>query len=147
MSHSSLTDGLGGRMDGVRHVLTLRIYYEDTDFSGFVYHASYLRFMERARTEILRAIEFDHGRLWAEKREGFVVRSMAIDWIRPALMDDVIAVSTTAQDVKAASLVLRQVVTRGDETLVTALCKVAYLRDGRPTRMPERMRQQMMRTE
>ncbi|WP_020180678.1 tol-pal system-associated acyl-CoA thioesterase [Methylopila sp. M107] len=144
---ASVLDGLGGRMDGVRHVLTLRIYYEDTDFSGFVYHASYLRFMERARTEILRAIDFDHGRLWDEKREGFVVRRMEIDWLRPALMDDVIAVSTTAEDVKAATLVLRQVVTRGEEVLVSALCKVAYLRDGRPARMPERMREQMRRTE
>lgn len=134
-------------MDGVRHVLTLRIYYEDTDFSGFVYHASYLRFMERARTEILRAIDFDHGRLWAEKREGFVVRSMAIDYMRPAVMDDIIAVTTSAEDVKAASLVLRQTVTRGEDVLVTALCTCAYLREGRPVRMPARMREQMMRTE
>lgn len=140
-------DGIGGRMDGVRHVLTIRIYYEDTDFSGFVYHASYLRFMERARTEILRAIDFDHSRLYEQAREGFVVRHMTIDYRRPAVMDDVIAVTTSAQEVKAASLVLRQIVTRGDEVLVSALCKVAYLRDGRPARMPERMRQQMMRTE
>lgn len=144
---ASLIDGLGGRMDGVRHVLTLRIYYEDTDFSGFVYHASYLRFMERARTEILRAIDFDHGRLWNENREGFVVRRMTIDYLRPAVMDDVLAVTTTAEDVKAASLVLRQTVTRGEEVLVTALCACAYLRAGRPARMPARMRQQMLRTE
>lgn len=144
---ADVTDGLGGRMDGVRHILTLRVYYEDTDFSGFVYHASYLRFMERARTEILRAIDFDHRKLWDEKREGFVVRRMTIDYLRPAMMDDVIAVTTSAEDVKAASLVLRQVVTRGEEVLVTATAQCAYLRDGRPARMPERMRQQMMRTE
>ncbi len=144
---ASLTDGLGGRMEGVRHVLTLRIYYEDTDFSGFVYHASYLRFLERGRTEILRAIDFDHRRLWEERREGFVVRRMTIDYLRPAVMDDVIAVTTAAEDVRAASLVLRQTVTRGDDVLVTAAAQCAYLRDGRPGRMPERMRQQMMRTE
>ena len=142
-----LSDGVGGRMEGVRHVLTLRIYYEDTDFSGFVYHASYLRFMERARTEILRAIDFDHRRLWDEKREGFVVRRMTIDYLRPAGMDDVIAVTTSAEDVRAASLVLRQVVTRGDDVLVSATCQCAYLRDSRPARMPERMRREMLRTE
>ncbi|QZO02300.1 tol-pal system-associated acyl-CoA thioesterase [Chenggangzhangella methanolivorans] len=134
-------------MEGVRHILTLRVYYEDTDFSGFVYHASYLRFMERARTEILRAIEFDHRRLWDEKREGFVVRRMTIDYLRPAMMDDVIAVTTTAEDVKAASLVLRQTVTRDDDVLVAATAQCAYLRDGRPARMPDRMRREMMRTE
>jgi acyl-CoA thioester hydrolase len=134
-------------MEGVRHVLTIRIYYEDTDFSGFVYHASYLRFMERARTEILRAIDFDHRRLWDEKREGFVVRKMTIDYQRPAQMDDVIAVTTSAEDVRAASLVLRQTVTRGGEVLVAATCQCAYLRAGRPARMPDRMRREMMRTE
>jgi acyl-CoA thioester hydrolase len=144
---ANVTDGLGGRMEGVRHVLTIRIYYEDTDFSGFVYHASYLRFLERARTEILRAIDFDHRRLWDEKREGFVVRRMTIDYLKPAQMDDVIAVTTQAEDVKAASLVLRQVVTRGGETLVTATAQCAYLRAGRPARMPERMRREMLRTE
>ena len=144
---ADVTDGLGGRMDGVRHVLTLRIYYEDTDFSGFVYHASYLRFLERARTEILRAIDFDHRRLWDEKREVFVVRRMTIDYLRPALMDDVIAVTTSAEEVKAASLVLRQIVTRGEEVLVAATAQCAYLRDGCPARMPARMREQMMRTE
>jgi len=144
---ADVTDGLGGRMEGVRHILTLRVYYEDTDFSGFVYHASYLRFLERARTEILRAIDFDHRKLWDEKREGFVVRRMTIDYLRPALMDDVIAVTTEATEVKAASLVLRQVVTRGDDVLVEASAQCAYLRAGRPARMPARMREQMMRTE
>lgn len=134
-------------MEGVRHVLTLRIYYEDTDFSGAVYHASYLRFMERARTEILRAIDFDHRRLYEEQGEGFVVRRMAIDYLRPARMDDVIAITTSAEDVKAASLALRQVVTRDREVLATALCTCAYLRHGRPARMPARMRAQMMRAE
>lgn len=134
-------------MDGVRHVLPIRIYYEDTDFSGFVYHASYLRFLERARTEILRSIDFDHRRLWDEKREGFVVRRMTIDYLRPAQMDDVIEVTTSAEDVKAASLVLRQIVSRDGVTLVTATAQCAYLRAGRPARMPERMRLEMMRKE
>ncbi|HEY0291465.1 MAG TPA: tol-pal system-associated acyl-CoA thioesterase [Hansschlegelia sp.] len=141
------TDGLGGRMEGVRHVLTLRIYYEDTDFSGVVYHGSYLRFLDRGRTEILRAIDFDHHELYQARREGFVVRRMTIDYIRPAVMDDIVTVTTAAEDVKAASLVLRQTVTRGGETLVAAAVQCAYLRDGRPARMPARMREQMLRTE
>lgn len=145
MAAESTADGLGGRMDGTRHILTLRIYYEDTDFSGAVYHASYLRFLERARTEILRGIGFDHRLLWEQMQEGFVVRRLTIDYLKPARMDDVIAVTTSAEDVKAASLVLRQIVTRGDETLVTALAQCAYLKGGRPTRMPERMRADMKR--
>ncbi|MGA0533404.1 tol-pal system-associated acyl-CoA thioesterase [Hansschlegelia sp. KR7-227] len=144
---ASLTDGLGGRMEGVRHVLTLRIYYEDTDFSGVVYHASYLRFMERGRTEILRAIDFDHRRLAETVAEGFVVRSLTIDYLRPARMDDVIAVTTWAESVKAASLTLVQTVTRDGETLASARVLCAYLREGRPARMPARMREQMLRTE
>jgi acyl-CoA thioester hydrolase len=144
---ANLEDGLGGRLEGVRHVLTIRIYYEDTDFSGYVYHANYLRFLERGRTEILRAIDFDHRRLYETKREGFVVRRMTIDYLRPAQMDDVIAVTTWAKDVRAASLTLAQTVTRSDEVLVTADAVCAYLRDGKPTRMPERMRREMMRTE
>lgn len=147
MAAESITDGLGGRMVGTRHVLTLRIYYEDTDFSGAVYHASYLRFLERARTEILRGIGFDHRLLWEQMQEGFVVRRLTIDYLKPARMDDVIAVTTSAEDVKAASLVLRQIVTRGDETLVTGLAQCAYLKGGRPTRMPERMRADMKRAD
>lgn len=141
------TDGLGGRLEGVRHVLTLRIYYEDTDFSGAVYHANYLRYMERGRTEILRAIGFDHRVLWEEKREGFVVKRMTIDYLRPARMDDIVAVTTWVHEVKSASLILDQSVTREGETLVTGRGTCVYVRDGRPTRMPERMRTEMGRTE
>ncbi|GBD48411.1 tol-pal system-associated acyl-CoA thioesterase [Methylopila sp. Yamaguchi] len=144
---ANLDDGVSGRLEGVRHVLTLRIYYEDTDFSGAVYHANYLRYMERGRTEILRAIGFDHRKLWETVREGFVVRRMTIDYLRPARMDDVIAITTWVHEVKQASLTLSQSVTRDGETLVTGLAVCAYVRDGRPVRMPERMRKEMARTE
>jgi acyl-CoA thioester hydrolase len=144
---SDAPHGLGGRLDGVRHVLMVRVYYEDTDFSGAVYHANYLRFMERGRTEILRAIGFDHRLLFETRREGFVVRRMTIDYRRPAVMDDVLAVTTWVHEVKQASLVLDQSVTRETETLVAARSTCAYLKDGRPARMPERMRQEMARTQ
>ncbi len=136
---------LGGRLDGVRHAMAVRIYYEDTDFSGSVYHANYLRFMERGRTEILRAIGFDHRLLYESAREGFVVRRIAVDYMRPAVMDDVIDVATWVHAVKQASLVLDQSVTRDGVVLVTARSTVAYLKDGRPSRMPERMRSEMQR--
>lgn len=140
-------EGLGGRLEGVRHVLTLRIYYEDTDFSGAVYHANYLRYMERGRTEILRAIGFDHRMLWETRREGFVVRRIAVDYLRPARMDDVLEVTTWVHEVKQASLALDQTVTRAGEMLVHGRATCAYVRDGRPVRMPETMREQMARRE
>lgn len=144
---ANLLDGVGGRLEGVRHVLTLRIYYEDTDFSGAVYHANYLRYMERGRTEILRAIGFDHRALWDASKEGFVVRRMTVDYLKPARMDDVIAVNTWVHEVKQASLMLDQQVTRDGETLVTGRAVCAYVRDGRPVRMPQTMREQMGRKE
>lgn len=128
-------------MDGRAHHLPLRVYYEDTDFSGLVYHASYLRFMERGRTEFLRAV----GIVQRDLHGGpdglfFVVRRMEIDWLRPARMDDELVVRTVVAEARGASLIMRQVVLRGEEILVEALVTVAALRDGRPARLPEPLR-------
>jgi hypothetical protein len=86
---------LDGEIRDGRHVLTVRVYYEDTDFTGIVYHASYLRFMERGRTNYLRMIGADHRALFEETAKeapgfAFVVRSMNIDFLKPARMDDVL---------------------------------------------------------
>src|SRR5713226_10142710 len=97
--------------------MAVRVYYEDTDFTGIVYHASYLRFMERGRTNYLRLIGADHRTLFeATEREApgfaFVVRAMAIEFLKAARMDDVLAVTTEPEEVKGASMTLRQQVLR-----------------------------------
>src|SRR5215831_6619012 len=100
--------------------MAVRVYYEDTDFTGIVYHANYLRFMERGRTNYLRLIGADQRALFeaAEKeapRFAFVVRSMTIEFLKPARMDDMLTVTTEPDEVKGASMTLRQRVLRQDD--------------------------------
>jgi acyl-CoA thioester hydrolase len=123
------------------HALAVRVYYEDTDFSGFVYHASYLRFMERGRTELLRGLAGDQSDLHREA-DGlvFVVRRLSLDYLKPARMDDALTVLTTTRELRGASMHLAQEVRRGDETLVRADVVVACVREGRAVRLPEPLR-------
>lgn len=124
------------------HRMDIRIYYEDTDFSGLVYHASYLRFMERGRTEILRGVGVGQKDLHADL-EGiaFVVRRMNIDFKRPARMDDVITVVTKPGELRGASMLLKQEVLLGDDLLVRADVQVATIsKDGRARRIPGSLR-------
>lgn len=118
------------------HRLSLRVYYEDTDFSGVVYHASFLRFMERGRTELLRAAGVGQGALHGTKAFHFVVRRMTIDWLKPARMDDMLVVETSPGEIRGASLAMRQRVLRDDEVLVTADVLVAGVVAGRAARLP-----------
>jgi acyl-CoA thioester hydrolase len=139
---------LSGRLADGGHVLPVRIYYEDTDFSGLVYHASYLRFMERGRTDYLRLLGTEQGALLAEPPAaapgfGFVVRSMKIDFLKPARMDDVVEVRTTPRQVSGASITLLQRVNRGAETLVEAEVRVAFIAGGRAQRIPKALREAM----
>ena len=123
------------------HALQVRVYYEDTDFSGLVYHASYLRFLERGRTELLRSAGIDQMALHREQGLAFAVRRMTIDWLRPARMDDVVTVETRSAEVRGASIVLMQRILRGAEVLVTAEVRVAAIgAGGRPARIPEGLR-------
>ena len=142
------SSGLAGRIRDGRHVLPVRVYYEDTDFSGVVYHASYLRFMERGRTDYLRLLGIDHRGLFetsAHEAPGFafVVRSMQIEFLKPARMDDVLDIVTAPADVKGASVVLHQRVVRNGETLVDAQVRVAMVSDGKAQRIPEPLRTAM----
>jgi len=141
-SHAASLDG--EIRDG-RHFFPVRVYYEDTDFTGIVYHANYLRYMERGRTNYLRLIGADHRALFeaAEKEApgfAFVVRSMNIDFARPARMDDVLEVITEPQEVRGASITLRQRVVRGDELLVEASVRVAFISGGRARPIPKPLR-------
>jgi acyl-CoA thioester hydrolase len=136
---------LDGEIRGGRHYMSVRVYYEDTDFSGIVYHASYLRFMERGRTNHLRLLGADHGALFAQARDeapglAFVVRSMQIEFLKSARMDDVLVVETVPVEVKGASIMLRQRVKRGDETLVEARVRVACVSGGRARPIPKPLR-------
>jgi len=130
------------------HVLPVRVYCEDTDFSGVVYHASYLRFMERGRTDCLRLLGVDQRALFEDAGSEtlpfhFVVRSMAIEFIRPARMDDVLDVVTAPGDVKGASITLHQSVRRGGEILVDAKVRIALVSEGRAQRIPKSLRAAM----
>jgi len=136
---------LDGEIRDGRHVLTVRVYYEDTDFTGIVYHANYLRYMERGRTNYLRLIGADHRALFEETEKeapgfAFVVRSMEIDFFKPARMDDVLAVLTEPEEVKGASTVVRQRVFRGEELLVEARVRVAFISGGRARPIPKPLR-------
>ncbi|MGO9700008.1 MAG: tol-pal system-associated acyl-CoA thioesterase [Xanthobacteraceae bacterium] len=136
---------LDGEIREGRHYLIVRVYYEDTDFTGIVYHANYLRYMERGRTNYLRLIGADHRALFeaAEKEApgfAFVVRSMTLDFLRPARMDDVLEVVTEPADVKGASITLRQRVMRGGELLVEAHVRVAFISGGRARPIPKPLR-------
>ncbi len=139
------SNSLDGEIRNGRHLQQVRVYYEDTDFSGIVYHASYLRFMERGRTNYLRLIGADHRALFeqAEKEApgfAFVVRHMSIDFKRPAVMDDILTIVTTPVEVKGASVMLHQQVMRGAELLVEAHVQVAFISAGRARPIPRPLR-------
>jgi acyl-CoA thioester hydrolase len=125
--------------------MAVRVYYEDTDFTGIVYHANYLRFMERGRTNYLRLIGAGHRALFeATEQEApgfaFVVRSMTLDYLKPARMDDVLTIATIPAEVKGASITLHQQVRRGAELLVEAHVRVAFISQGRARPIPKPLR-------
>jgi len=142
------TPALDGEIRDGRHLQPVRVYYEDTDFSGVVYHASYLRFMERGRTNYLRLLGADQRALFEEVAKeapgfAFVVRSMQIDFRKPARMDDVLEITTAPLEVKGASIVLHQRVNRADELLVEATVQVAFVSGGRARPIPKALRSAM----
>lgn len=132
----------GHLKDGVHH-LDIRIYYEDTDFSGIVYHANYLKFCERGRSEMLRLTGIHHSDL---DRQGihFVIRRMQCDFQAPARIDDVVRVETSVQRVSGARMVLAQVVKLDDQVLFEAEMTLALINGaGRPQRVPPDMMRAM----
>ena len=136
---------LDGAIRDGRHHMQIRIYYEDTDFSGLTYHANYLRFMERGRTNYLRLLGADHRALFEETQHeapgfAFVVRSMIIEFLKPARMDDVLDIVTTPMEVKGASITLLQQCRRGDDLLVEARVRVAFVSGGKAQRIPKPLR-------
>lgn len=141
---------LAGRIEDRCHILPVRIYYEDTDFSGVVYHANYLRYCERGRSDFLRLIGIEHHRLFdeemPEERRGFAVSRMSNEFVKPARIDDVIEVHSRFLGVSGARFELGQDIYRGGDRLFGAtLTAVVIDGNGRPKRLTREMRETFMR--
>ncbi len=136
---------------GRRHILPVRVYFEDTDFSGLVYHASYLRWCERGRSDFLRLLGNDHKGLieGATGREpaAFVVRRMHLEYLKPARIDELLEVATRVKATGAAHLLLDQRITRGATALFEAEVTVVLVSvSGKPLRIAQTLRQAMSDT-
>lgn len=138
---------LAGRLVPGGHVLPVRIYFEDTDFSGVVYHGSYIRFMERGRSDFVRLIGVGHTGL--DKGEhgeplAFAVRHINIDFLKSARIDDLLEVATLVKEIAGARLILRQSIRRDGEVLVEAdVTVVLVTREGRARRIPDSVRDRL----
>lgn len=137
----TLAAGLSGALTPFGHRLLARVYYADTDFSGVVYHARYLEFFERGRSDFLRLAGVHHTEL-ADGKHGekivWVVRRMEIDFRGSARIDDILTVDTRTQDISGARITMAQQLKRGDEVLVEARVEAAIIgENGRPRRFPK----------
>ena len=129
---------LAGRIEGKVHLLPIRVYYEDTDFSGAVYHANYLKFCERARSDCLRLLDIHHSELHGTA--SFVVRRMVCDFFKPALIDNLLEVETRFGEFGGARMELSQSVLRAREKLFEAQVTVVLVdAQGKPKRLPPEM--------
>lgn len=127
----------GGVLDGARHLYAVRVYYEDTDLSGITYHANYLRWFERARSDLLRLLGIDQ-RAAIESGEGaYALSEVNVKYLRPAKLEDDVLIETTSTEIGAASVRMQQTARRGDDILATADVRAAFISlDGRPRRQP-----------
>jgi acyl-CoA thioester hydrolase len=125
-----------GRFEGREHRLPVRVYYEDTDFTGLVYHGSYVRFFERGRTDALRTLGIGHAELLEDDRpSAFVVSTMTLRFLKPARIDDALTVVTRFEAVKGPRLIIGQSIRRAGELLCEAdVVAVCIHLDGRPRR-------------
>lgn len=128
------------------HRFEVRVYYEDTDLAGIVYYANYLKFIERARSEWVRGLGVDQARLRAEAGLVFAVRRVEADYLRPAVFDDLLGVTTELVELGGARIVLDQAVWRGEERLFAARVVLVCLgADGRAARLPMGVRAALQR--
>lgn len=138
VNHPAPPDGL---IDGKRHLYAVRVYYEDTDLSGITYHANYLRWFERARSDLLRRLEIDQRDAIEAGEGAYAVADLFIRYLRPAKLDDDILIETHCTDMRAASVRMHQRALRGDEVLSEAELRVGFVApDGRPRRQPDEWR-------
>ena len=144
-----MTNDLDGHIRNGRHYQRFRIYYEDTDFPGFVYHANYLKFCERGRSDFLRLLGIHHHQLHdAGNGAGFVVRRMVCEFMRPVRIDDIIEVSTGLVEARGARMQLDQQISRNEEILFEAQVTAALVDGrGRPARFPSDMLKALRRVQ
>ncbi|RNJ62263.1 MAG: YbgC/FadM family acyl-CoA thioesterase [Porphyrobacter sp. IPPAS B-1204] len=131
----------GGVLDGARHLYAVRVYYEDTDLSGITYHANYLRWFERARSDLLRLLGIDQ-RAAIESGEGaYALSEVNLRYLRPAKLDDDVIIETRCTELGAASCRMHQIARRNEEVLCEAGLRVGFITlDGRPRRQPPEWR-------
>ncbi|WP_439635662.1 tol-pal system-associated acyl-CoA thioesterase [Oceanicaulis sp.] len=134
-------------LDDKTHHLPVRVYYEDTDFTGVVYYANYLKFLERGRTDALRCAGVSHAEiLKLDPPLGFAVRKINLDYLKPARIDDALTIETRFVAAKGARLIISQRVMCAAEVLVTADLEAACIDlEGRPRRLPKTMLAQLQR--
>jgi acyl-CoA thioester hydrolase len=140
---------LAGRIQGDAHILPVRVYFEDTDFTGLVYHANFLKFCERGRSDFIRTLGIDHHAL-ANPKEGepsvFVVRRIEVDYLKPARIDEVLEVVTRCEEIGGATLVLSQEVRRDGTVLVRSNVSVVLVSEaGKPRRLGQMVREALER--
>ncbi len=137
---------LAGRIAGKAHVLPIRVYFEDTDFSGLVYHANYLKFCERGRSDFVRSLGVSHKDLFSTKDGGeqsaFAIARLEIDYLRPAHIDDVLEVVSTVGEIGKATMIIHQEVRREETVLARLMVKVVLVNSkGRPMRISALMQE------
>ena len=141
----------GGVIDGAQHFYAVRVYYEDTDLSGITYHANYLRWFERARSDLLRLLGIDQRAAIEEGEGAYALSEVALKYLRPARLDDDVVITTTCTELGAASCRMHQVARRDGQVLCEASLRVGFISlDGRPRRQPREWRdafEQFMTTE
>jgi acyl-CoA thioester hydrolase len=126
-----------GCFDGARHLFAVRVYFEDTDLSGVVYHANYLRWFERARSDMLRLAGIDQRAAHDAGEGAYAVTEMALRYARPARLDDAVTVVSTVTEVSPVTCRLHQAAWRGEDLLCSATVRVAFVApNGRPRRQP-----------
>jgi len=132
--------GLAGRIEGAAHILPIRVYHEDTDFTGLVYHANYLKFCERGRSDFVRLSGISQTELFEAGGEkepaAFVVRHMDVDFLKPAAMDDVLEIITSVTEIGGAAMTLAQEVTRDGAVLARLRVRIVLIsQSGKPRRL------------
>ncbi len=130
-----MDNSLDGSLDGGTHRRLVRVYFEDTDFSGVVYHGSFVRFFERGRSDFMRCLGISHAE-FAKDDQAFAVANMTTRFVRPAGIDDLLEIETKIDAFSMARLVFGQKIFRHGELLVEAQVTVALIKNGRPQRIP-----------
>ena len=127
----------GGLIDGPRHLFAVRVYYEDTDLSGIVYHANYLRWFERARSDLLRLLEIDQREAVEAGEGAYAVADLHIRYVRPAKLDDTVIIESRCKEMGAASVRIVQRATRDGDLVAEQTVRVGFIDPaGRPRRQP-----------